>query len=227
MSQGLIVCAAPQADSGQYYRQLIASYRGVVIAADAGAEVCLAHGRVPDLLVGDLDSIGPAAIEEMSAAGVGIQSSPAVKDVTDLDLALDAALELGLTNVTVTAAWSGRLDHTLAAIGSVFSHHGLVIDVCDPGTSGWIIDAGSRDSVSLSGPGATFSLFSLDGTAIVTCRGARYSLDSATLGPLASRGVSNELLDTEALVIAERGRILVFSGVVAGIGPALFSPGAG
>ncbi|MBE0416514.1 MAG: thiamine diphosphokinase [Coriobacteriia bacterium] len=227
MNVALVVCAAPQADADVFYRQLITAHRGLVIAADAGGGVCLSHGRVPDLLVGDFDSIGSDVLEQVKASGAQLRRSPAEKDVTDLDLALEAVRDLDVGHATVTAAWSARLDHTLSAIGSVFRHTELTIDLVDPDMAGWILDAEGRCSMTLSGPGAIFSLLALDDKALVSCSGARYPLESATLGALASRGLSNVVLETPAIVRVDRGRLLVLSHSVSGTDHARFSTGSG
>ena len=219
----LVVCAAPQPHAEDFYRHLITSHEGLLIAADGGAGLCLSHGRVPDLLVGDFDSIAPEALERARNAGSKVTRSPVDKDVTDLDLALEAASELGADQVLITAAWSARLDHTLAAIGSVFAHTGLTIDLVDPDMMGLILDSRRRSTATLAGPGASFSLLTLDPRTVLSCQGARYELERVTLDPLSTRGLSNVILHTPAVVRAEQGRLLVVSHSLAGVDHAAFS----
>ncbi|MDF1542535.1 MAG: thiamine diphosphokinase [Anaerosomatales bacterium] len=211
MDSALVVCAAPSPACEAFYRDLISGHAGPIIAADGGATLCLAVGRVPDVLVGDFDSVAPDVLARVRAAGVPVIASSADKDVSDLDLALQAVKDLGTRRAAVTAAWSARLDHTLAAIGSVFVQRSLAIDLTDPGMAGCLLDSGERASVTLTGAGATFSVFTLDPGAVLSCRGARYELDHASLDPLSARGLSNRLLAKPAVVTAERGRALVIS----------------
>jgi len=225
MRRALVVCAAPQPNAEEFYRSLIGCHEGLLIAADGGARLCLANGRDPDLLVGDLDSIPSDILGRTRSAGTKVVQAPVDKDETDLDLALQGASGLGAQRVLITAAWSARLDHTLAAIGSVFTYTGLTIDLIDPGMSGCVLDSQARSAATLSGPGSSFSLFTLDSEAVVSCDGARYTLENATLQPLSARGLSNVLLDAPAVVRAVKGRFLVVSHVVDGIGHASISPG--
>ncbi|MFU8890986.1 MAG: thiamine diphosphokinase [Anaerosomatales bacterium] len=211
MDSALVVCAAPSPTCEAFYRDLISGHAGAIIAADGGATLCLAVGRVPDVLVGDFDSVAPDVLARVRAAGVPVIASSADKDVSDLDLALQAVKDLGSPGATVTAAWSARLDHTLAAIGSVFAQRSLAIDLTDPGMAGCLLDSDGRSSVTLLGAGATFSLFTLETGAVLSCRGARYELDHASLDPLSAHGLSNRLLEEPAVVTAERGRALVIS----------------
>jgi thiamine pyrophosphokinase len=220
MDPALLVCAAPLPGHRRYYQTLISSWAGQVIAVDAGADLCHTSARPPDVLVGDFDSISAIAHEYARGAGALLRSAPAEKDVTDLDLALGVARELGLERVVVTAAWSGRLDHTISALGSVLADTSLTVDLLDPGTTGCVLDARGREAVMLEGPGATFSLFAATSHVNVSCTGVRYPLDHADLPPLASLGVSNVVIADDALVRAEVGRLLVLSHAVSTIGPA-------
>src|SRR4051812_23931915 len=86
----------------------------LVIAADSGVGHALALGLTVDLVIGDLDSAAPDDVERAIAAGARVDRHPADKDATDLELALDAARELGATEITVLGAGGGRLDHLLA-----------------------------------------------------------------------------------------------------------------
>ena len=64
-----------------------------MIAADAGLDHAEALGLPVDLVVGDLDSVSKEALERARRAGIAIEEHPAAKDQTDLELALDAAME--------------------------------------------------------------------------------------------------------------------------------------
>lgn len=217
MSDVLIVCAAPAHGGEDFYRRLISAYPGTIVAADGGAALCRAAGRVPDVVVGDLDSITSDVLRAIESDGVPVRTAPADKDVTDLDIALDVSSEMAPRQVTVTAAWSARLDHTLAAIGSVFAHARCPVDVRDPGLAGWMLDAEMRCSATIAGPGATFSLFSLDPATHVSCTGARYPLDRASLAPFSSRGLSNVIVEPTATITIHRGRVLVLSHATGGV----------
>ena len=84
-----------------------------VIAADSGLGLAAALGVCADLVVGDMDSVDPAALAAAEHAGAQVQRHPVAKDATDLELALDAALALGPADVTVVGGHGGRLDHFL------------------------------------------------------------------------------------------------------------------
>ena len=86
----------------------------VVIAADSGLHAVLAAGWIPDRLIGDLDSVDPAAVEIAAEGGAVVDRHPVGKDETDLELALAAAVDAGATEIQVVVRADGRLDHQLA-----------------------------------------------------------------------------------------------------------------
>lgn len=213
LDRALVVCAAPSPTRGSFYRDIIAT-AGFVVAADAGALLCMQHGRPPDVLVGDLDSLPDEELRRLDRLGVCSVTAPVDKDETDLDLALAAVRESGFGHATVTAAWSDRLDHTLAATGSV-AHADLVVDIADPGMAGWLLDADDRNRVLLRQRGSSVSLLALSQTAVVSCNGMRYPLIQEVLHLLSSRGVSNVITDDTAEIAVHVGRLLVLSCAVA------------
>jgi thiamine pyrophosphokinase len=118
MTHALVVGAAPATGAEVYYRALLGTY-DLVVAADAAGEWCASLGRVPGVVIGDFDSSADGAADRLGAAGALVIRLPRDKDVSDLDAAVDAAIDHGATNVTLTAAFTGRIDHTLCAFGSL------------------------------------------------------------------------------------------------------------
>ena len=81
----------------------------LVLAADAGYLACRQAGVVPDLLLGDFDSMDqPADFDR-------IRRVPVEKDDTDTMLAVKTGLEQGCGEFYLYGGTGGkRLDHTLA-----------------------------------------------------------------------------------------------------------------
>ena len=85
-----------------------------LVGADGGTAHCVAIGRRPHVVVGDLDSIDPALLERLATEGVAVERHPPAKDQTDLELAIERALRDGADEVILAGATGGRLDQTLA-----------------------------------------------------------------------------------------------------------------
>ena len=85
-----------------------------VIAADAGYRTCRALGIVPDLLLGDFDSM------DQPTDFAYVERVPVEKDDTDTMLAIKTALDKGCKEIYLYGGTGGkRLDHTLANLQSL------------------------------------------------------------------------------------------------------------
>jgi len=87
-----------------------------IICADGGALYALQMGLVPDILVGDFDSLPPQVLRDMKNKNVIIEQYPVKKDKTDLELALDAAARFETDEVLILTALGGRMDQYVANI---------------------------------------------------------------------------------------------------------------
>jgi len=183
-----------------------------VIAADSGLAVATALGLEVDLLVGDLDSVDPGAVEAAEAAGTTVERHPAEKDATDLELALDAARVRGARRLVVVDGGGDRLDHLLGNVlllaSAAFSDTEVEAFCGDARVA---VARGGGDAVTIAGsPGSLVTLLPVGGAArgIVT-DGLRYPLRAEELAPGTTRGVSNELLGDSGRVRLSEGTLLV------------------
>jgi thiamine pyrophosphokinase len=182
-----------------------------VIAADSGYDHARAHGVDVDLIVGDLDSISPDALEAAKAGGIPIDLHPQAKDETDLALALLAARDLGATHITMIAGDGGRLDHLLTGLLALTDPELATVEI-----EAWIGDAWVR---ALHGPGRAalrgrvgevVTLAAVGGAATGVCtEGLEYPLRAEPLHAASTRGVSNVFAQTEASVSLEEGTLLI------------------
>jgi len=176
-----------------------------VIAADRGLDHARALGLDVTVAVGDFDSASPEAVAAAKVAGIRVERHPAAKDATDLELALDAALELRPARILVLAEGGGRLDHLLSALLLLASPRYASVELDGYlGASRVHVIRGER---TLEGqPDELVSLFALHGPAEgVRTEGLAYPLAGEMLEPGSSRGVSNLFVGEHARVSVERG----------------------
>ena len=181
---------------------------GTVVAADGGADRAAALGLVVDVVIGDLDSISPERLAALEERGARVIQHEAAKDATDLELALDHALELGVRRVLVVASAEGRLDHLFASLVLLASERYAPLELdALVGTAHVHVVRGSRRLAGAKGE--LLSLFALGGPArdIVTL-GLAFPLHGETLHPGSSRGVSNVFTGREAAVAVGGGVLL-------------------
>jgi thiamine pyrophosphokinase len=179
-----------------------------VIGADRGLEHAVALGLDVGMAVGDFDSASAESVAAAEAAGVVIERHPAAKDATDLELALDAALELDPERILVLAGVEGRLDHLLGALLLLGSERyaGVEVDAV-VGDSFVHLVRGQR--VLDGWTGDLVSLLPLGGAAHgVRTDGLGFPLVGESLEPGTTRGISNVFAGGTARVSIESGVLL-------------------
>lgn len=188
----------------------------LVVAADSGLDHALALGLAVDRVVGDMDSVDPTHLEAAAAAGTRIDRHAEAKDETDLDLAIEVALEAVPGRLVVVTGPGDRFDHALAVALSLSAPGRPAVSA-----EAWIGPARLwvvRHEATLRGtPGHLVSLLPAHGPARgVTTGGLLYPLDDEDLPSGTTRGVSNEW-------VAEVATVRVHSGVLLAVAPG--SPG--
>ncbi len=179
-----------------------------LVAVDGGWRRLKPLGLYPSLLIGDFDSLEPADLETIRAAGSEIARFPTDKNETDLELALAAVIQRGFTKIRLIAALGGRLDQTL---GNLFlltrpELAGLDIRMEDGLEEIFLVQ---RSSEIDGQPGDTLSLLPLGAPVTgVTTIDLKYPLNSETLYPDQTRGISNVMLSQQAKVTHADGLLL-------------------
>ena len=79
----------------------------LIIAADGGGMHLAAAGLIPDVVIGDMDSIAPGVLAKFENSGSQILRYPVEKDETDLELAMELALQKGWKKMG-DCRWFGR-----------------------------------------------------------------------------------------------------------------------
>ncbi len=180
----------------------------LVIAADSGLRHAETLGVKIDTVIGDLDSVDPAQLEQARILGTEIISYPTDKNETDLELALRLAIERGAQTIDVVGISAGRADHELANF-LLLAHQ----DFRDTSITAWVRDAKitviHREQVLTGSIGSPVSLLPLNSNARgVTTSGLRWKLDNDELTVGSTRGVSNEFVEQKVTVQLKEGVLL-------------------
>ncbi len=195
------------------YAQAAERAGAAVICADGGGEAAHAWGLNPRLLIGDMDSISPATLAELSARpGLEVRRLSVEKDETDLEMALYAAVEMGADEITIVGGLGGRLDHTLGNLYLLAAPRllsaGAKMCLLGEHEEVFLLQGGNQLSIEGQG-GELLSLIPLAGDAQgVRTQNLYYPLKGETLffGP--TRGVSNVFTASPAEISLEKGLLL-------------------
>lgn len=192
----------------------------VVIAADGGAASLDRLGVRPQVLVGDLDSIDPALVSRLQAAGTRVDRHPADKEASDTELAVAAALDAGATEIVVLGATGGsRLDHEIANLLLLADPELADVEISAVDGRARVRALHGGASRALSGAaGDIVTLLPVGGDAGgVTTTGLRWPLAGATLTLGRSRGLSNEVIAPPASVALDAGVLLIIETSLGGV----------
>jgi thiamine pyrophosphokinase len=204
MRSAIVVCA------GGPVRRALPAFDpdAVVIAADSGAVEAERLGLRTDRLVGDLDSAPADVVARLEAAGAAVDRFPADKDASDLELALEAAVDGGAERVVVLGGDGGRLDHLLGTAFLLASERWSGVEI-DAVLGAALVHVVRGDRRLTGAPGELISLFAVGGPANgVTTTGLRWELSDDTLLPGSTRGLSNVFVEANAMVAVRDGVVL-------------------
>jgi len=155
----------------------------ILVCADGGAELAVAHKLQPEAVIGDMDSLSAQARAALAPRSV---HHIAEQDSTDFEKCLrsvetPAILAHGFTG--------GRMDHELAACTALVRHpdHRCILmgeeDLCFLAPLDFEIDLPM---------GTRFSLYPM-GEVSGTSEGLKYPIDGLTMSPATRGGTSNEV----------------------------------
>ena len=176
------------------------------IAADAGYGYLKDVGVMPDMVVGDFDSLNYIPNHPNT-----FKLKPE-KDETDTWEAVRLGMEKGYGEFHLYCCTGGRIDHTIANIQ-------LLVHIADMGGKGFLYD---RDNVLTviknseimfdKAKQGYISVFSLSDTSKgVTIEGLKYEITEAELTNRFPLGVSNEFMGKNSRISVRDGYLLIVS----------------
>ena len=175
-----------------------------IICADSGFDAVFTTGIIPDLLIGDFDSIRkiPDDVETIAL--------PVEKDITDCEAAYLEGVKRGYKDFLILGGTGGRFEHTFANISLMAraSKEGNTFSIID---EKHIFRSVTNSSLKLSFTSdKQISVFAFGRKAYGVCeKGFHYPLDNFTLDPFVPIGISNDITSDYGEIIVEDGTIIV------------------
>ncbi len=185
----------------------------LIIGADSGYLTARRFGVMPDILLGDLDSLDKSALSPHELDRLEKIIVPPIKDDTDTQLAVDTAIERGAENIYIIGGLGGRLDHTLSSVFLLeyIVGHDVGCMMTDGGNTARVLSAkGECRSLTVARGYKYLSLVSLTDACLgVSISGVFYPLDGVRLERKYSYAVSNEITGDFAKISLLDGVMLI------------------
>ena len=181
----------------------------LIICADGGANHLKALNILPDVLIGDFDSINTKDYAFFQKKRIKIVKFPLKKDYTDTQLCVSYAIEHKADDITLLGVTGTRFDHTLSNILLLNQLANLNIParIINRNNEIYIV----RDYLELKGrPKQLLSIIPITHEVTgVTLKGLEYPLENATLRMGESIGISNVYKESTASISIKKGLLIV------------------
>jgi len=181
-----------------------------VIAADSGIRHAATLGLLPELWVGDFDSVTEEQVDAFQH--VPREIYPSDKGKTDGDLAIAAALDLGATSLILVGAFGGeRPDHAYLHLAQAlrYAEEGVPTLLSSGDREGLPLLTGERHTFDYE-DGMLFSILGFTHLSGLTVEGAKWPLDAVEVSFGSSLTISNEVRGKLAVTL-QQGRALLIA----------------
>ena len=198
------------------------------IAVDGGVKHFLKAGQKPHRWMGDMDSyenidipsgrsgdntIDSDAVDSNTwLTDVTRETFSAQKDMSDSELAIEKAVELGATEIVLMGMLGGRVDHTLFNLSLLMALHRRGIRGDIYAGDEWLMGIGKpgQHQRSFTGlVGSTMSLFPMTDMFGIDLVGFKYPLVKANMAMGDTLCLSNEVIEQEVVITVETGQGLI------------------
>ena len=181
-----------------------------IICCDGAAERLLAAGIVPDLIVGDMDSL-PLPLQERFA---GIIRPDKDQETNDLTKAFKAAVDPLPEAIHILGATGKREDHTMANVSLLADYaaelagSGCDIDMITE--SGVFRAFCAKDAVFSCPAGLEVSIFAFDNSLRISCEGLLYDTSKVAFDTLWKATLNKSLSESFSLHLNHPAKVIVF-----------------
>jgi len=174
-----------------------------IICCDGAADALIEHGKIPSVIVGDMDSISD--INRLKFKDIIVRIPD--QDTNDQTKAIEWALKKDFNDIIILGNTGKREDHTIANI-SLLCDYGKKLKIIAVSDNG-IFTPISRNTNFSSFKGEQVSIFSLTPNTKISSYNLKYQLDNLMLESWWN-GTLNESLGEEFSLQFEHGDLIVF-----------------
>ena len=194
----------------QEFMDKLISENAVCFCADGGANFAFKYGKIPKVIIGDLDSIEKKVLEYYKSKNVLIKKFPKDKDFTDFELILNEIRKIKKDNnylqqVFVVGGLGKRIDMTLSNLFIMEKYKNLVFL-----QENEEIFYAEKSFILKNKKEYEFSIIPItEKVEKLTLKGFKFGTDKLDVKRESSRLVSNVICRDEASVEFENGKLII------------------
>lgn len=181
-----------------------------VICADGGLEKAKKLNLIPDIILGDFDSVNSVVLENYKKLNIETITFPSEKDYTDMELAINYAVKKGFKDIILVGASGTRLDHTVANILLIekYNKENIKIKILDNNNLIQMVNNNMRIPFKKNYFVSIIPLSEkIEG---LTLDGFKYPLNNVTVERGSTLCVSNEIIEDVGIIKLNNGSAIVF-----------------
>ena len=176
-----------------------------LICADGGANSAKKLGVIPDVIIGDFDSISNESIRFFKSKSKIIKVSR--QNDTDVEKSIKYAISKSYTKAILLGATGDRLDHTFCNIGILLRYKSKIDISILHGKS--FMSIYEKNVELKTTPGEVISIYGIEkGTKIIS-KGLRYPLKNISLQFGTKESTSNTAIGGKVELKIKNGKIIV------------------
>ena len=191
----------------QEFMDRLVSEETICFCADGGANFAFQYGKVPEMIIGDLDTIEKKVLEYYKSKNILIKKFPKDKDFTDFELILKEISKDNnyMKKIFVVGGLGKRIDMTLSNLFIIEKYKNLVFL-----QENEEIFYAEKSFVLKNKKECEFSIIPIsEKVEKLTLKGFKFETDKIDVKRESSRLVSNVILENEASVEFENGKLII------------------
>ena len=194
----------------QEFMDKLVSKNVVCFCADGGANFAFKYGKIPEVIVGDLDSIEKKVLEYYKSKNILIKKFPKDKDFTDFELILKEINKISenknfVEKIFVVGGLGKRIDMALSNLFIMEKYKNLVF--LQENEEIFYVE---KSFVLKNKKEYEFSIIPIsEKVEKLTLKGFKFETDKIDVKRENSRLVSNVILENEASVEFENGKLII------------------
>lgn len=184
-----------------------------IVCADGGLDHIMQIDKIPNIILGDLDSVSDLGIEYSSKNNIEVEKYSSIKDNTDTELAIMHLINKGINDITLIGGTGTRLDHTMANVFLLkkFNKDGVSLRIVDDNNVIYFL-VGSMTINRKENRFISIIPLSYEGI-VVSLIGFKYPLKDKYIEFSSTLGVSNEIIKDEGVIKIIKGEALIFESL--------------
>lgn len=176
-----------------------------LVCCDGAAQKACSHGRNPDYIVGDCDSISSEIKQQFKQRIIKVTE----QETNDLTKAFRFCLSNNWRKIIILGATGEREDHTLGNIAR-FADFAKEVDDINMITDNGIFYSALCSKTFSCNPGSQVSIFSFDPEQEITSKNLKYPLNRLKLPRWYTATLNEALADSFSLSFSSVSPVLVF-----------------